>query len=178
MTNSSCVGTPHSWNVWCRRTWATWSRLSRGRRVRARCLVALIGVKTKNHHHLTLALLCFGCSCEPVVPGPCARWIRVARQRWASSMFDPVLRQRFCHRRHLGGRWWDSHYGRQPRYWFKKPPTKNAQPVQENEKKKKKILYARILAVLSLDPSGNAGMKENGHPPLLMNDIFFCPLFL
>ena len=28
--------------------------------------------KNKNHH-LTLALLCFGCSCEPVVPGPCAR---------------------------------------------------------------------------------------------------------
>ncbi len=114
--------------------WATWSRLSRGRRVRARCLVALIGVKTKNHHHLTLALLCFGCSCEPVVPGPCARWIRVARQRWASSMFDPVLRQRFCHRRHLGGRWWDSHYGRQPRYWFKKPPTKTHSPSKKTKK--------------------------------------------
>jgi len=44
MTSSSCVGTLHCWNVWCRRTWATWSRLSPGRRVRARCLVAPIGV--------------------------------------------------------------------------------------------------------------------------------------
>ena len=48
---------------------------------------------------------------------------------------------------------------------IQKATNHNAQPVQENEKKKKKILYVRILAVLSLDPSGNAGMKENGHPP-------------
>ena len=50
---------------------------------------------------------------------------------------------------------------------IQKATNQNAQPVQENEKKtkqKNKILYARILAVLSLDPSGNAGMKENGHP--------------
>lgn len=41
-------------------------------------------------------------------------------------------------------------------------PKRTARP--RKRKNKKKILYARILAVLSLDPSGNAGMKENGHP--------------
>lgn len=115
--SSFCVGTPPSWNVWCRLTWATWSRLNPGRRVRARCLVALIGVN-KIVIILHSPFLCF--SGEPVVPGPCARWIRVARQRWAPSMFDSFVRQRFCHRRHLGGRWWDPYYGRQPRYWFTK----------------------------------------------------------
>lgn len=152
--SSFCVGTPPSWNVWCRLTWATWSRLNPGRRVRARCLVALIGVN-KIVIILHSPFLCF--SGEPVVPGPCARWIRVARQRWAPSMFDSFVRQRFCHRRHLGGRWWDPYYGRQPRYWFTKS--------QRDSLKKKSL--CQCLGTALLDPSGNAGLDP------LMKHIFY-----
>lgn len=164
--SSFCVGTPPSWNVWCRLTWATWSRLNPGRRVRARCLVALIGVN-KIVIILHSPFLCF--SGEPVVPGPCARWVRVARQRWASPMFDPVVRQRFCHRRHLGGRWWDSHYGRQPRYWFT-----SHQPYTTHTHVYKNQISMPESWRRSLDPSGNAGMEGKWiHPLPLMNHIFF-----
>jgi hypothetical protein len=130
----------------------------------------------KQNHHIILhsPFLCFGYSCEPVVPGPCARWVRVARQRWASPMFDPVVRQRFCHRRHLGGRWWDSHYGRQPRYWFT-----SHQPYTTHTHVYKNQISMPESWRRSLDPSGNAGMEGKWiHPLPLMNHIFFFFLFI
>jgi hypothetical protein len=125
----------------------------------------------KQNHHIILRspFLCFGYSCEPVVPGPCARWIRVARQRWASPMFDPVVRQRFCHRRHLGGRWWDSHYGRQPRYWFTKPPTIHDTHARVQESN----LHARILAALFRSIRECRNGREMDPPLPLMNHIFY-----
>lgn len=129
----------------------------------------------KQNHHIILhsPFLCFGYSCEPVVPGPCARWVRVARQRWASPMFDPVVRQRFCHRRHLGGRWWDSHYGRQPRYWFT-----SHQPYTTHTHVYKNQISMPESWRRSLDPSGNAGMEGKWiHPLPLMNHIFFFLIY-
>ena len=120
MTSLCCEGMPACWNVWCRRTSAMWSRLNRGRRATAANTMATIGVNgPMDIWSNCVPLPVFDCSGEPDVPRPCARWIRVARQRWSPTLFDPVVRQWLCRRRHLARpRWHPHHTVRHTRYFL------------------------------------------------------------